>query len=401
MVCDVPEASVGAVTERLGPAQGPDDRHERARQRADPAQLPHPGARAGRLPERVPHHHPRRGHHVLAVRRLRAVVRATSPSAATGPSSPTARATPCPTRCSPSRSAAALFVGPGVQVYEGMIIGENAHPSDLNVNACREKKLTNIRAAGRDENVILTPPREMSLERALEWIAAGRAGGGHARSRCGCASACWPPASGTRPTGSGSGISSPRAERDHRGGHADACQLGRRARVRAGDPGRAFLASRGRTGRDREPGVDWQAEIREGMAVFDVAGRQLGRVEDLRGGHFFLTRALLVTERIVVDVAASVASVDDQGVHLRSDREELLTRRVRPPETQSSRPGRSGGRRDRHSPRRRGSAAARLRRRPPRGEAARGPRPGLDRWAEPGTGRRRTALHPREATCGG
>jgi GTP-binding protein len=63
-----------------------------------------------------------------------------------------------------------LFVGPGVQVYEGMIIGEHAHPSDLNVNACREKKLTNIRAAGRDENVILTPPREMTLERALEWI---------------------------------------------------------------------------------------------------------------------------------------------------------------------------------------------------------------------------------------
>jgi GTP-binding protein len=63
-----------------------------------------------------------------------------------------------------------LFVGPGVSVYEGMIIGENAHPADLNVNACREKKLTNIRAAGRDENVILTPPREMTLERALEWI---------------------------------------------------------------------------------------------------------------------------------------------------------------------------------------------------------------------------------------
>jgi hypothetical protein len=83
--------------------------------------------------------------------------------------------------------------------------------------------------------------------------------------------------------------------------------------------------------------VDWQAQIREGMTVFDVAGRKLGRVEDLRGGHFFLTRARLVAERIVVDVAASVASVDDQGVHLRSDREELLTRRVRPPETQSSR----------------------------------------------------------------
>ena len=64
-----------------------------------------------------------------------------------------------------------LFVGPGVQVYEGMIIGEHVHPSDLNVNACREKKLTNIRAAGRDENVILTTPREMGLEKALEWIA--------------------------------------------------------------------------------------------------------------------------------------------------------------------------------------------------------------------------------------
>ena len=62
-------------------------------------------------------------------------------------------------------------MGAGVQVYEGMIIGEHAHPSDLNVNACRGRKLTNIRAANRDENVILSPPREMGLEKALEWIA--------------------------------------------------------------------------------------------------------------------------------------------------------------------------------------------------------------------------------------
>ena len=61
-------------------------------------------------------------------------------------------------------------MGPGVPVYQGMIIGEHAHPSDLNVNACREKKLTNVRAAGRDENVILTPPRDMTLEKSLEWI---------------------------------------------------------------------------------------------------------------------------------------------------------------------------------------------------------------------------------------
>ena len=64
-----------------------------------------------------------------------------------------------------------LFYGPGVPCYNGMAIGEHSHPNDLAVNGCREKTLTNIRAAGRDENVILTPPRDISLEKALEWIA--------------------------------------------------------------------------------------------------------------------------------------------------------------------------------------------------------------------------------------
>ncbi|MEO1617873.1 MAG: translational GTPase TypA [Planctomycetota bacterium] len=63
-----------------------------------------------------------------------------------------------------------LFVPPGVEVYEGMVVGENARETDMNVNPCREKKLTNIRAAGSDENVILKPPRDMSLETALEYI---------------------------------------------------------------------------------------------------------------------------------------------------------------------------------------------------------------------------------------
>jgi GTP-binding protein len=63
-----------------------------------------------------------------------------------------------------------LFVGPGTQVYEGMIVGEHNRPSDLDVNCTREKKLTNIRAAGRDENVILTPHRELTIETALDWI---------------------------------------------------------------------------------------------------------------------------------------------------------------------------------------------------------------------------------------
>lgn len=63
-----------------------------------------------------------------------------------------------------------LFVAPGETVYEGMIVGENARDNDLVVNPCREKKLTNIRAAGSDENVILKPPRVLSLEAALEYI---------------------------------------------------------------------------------------------------------------------------------------------------------------------------------------------------------------------------------------
>lgn len=63
-----------------------------------------------------------------------------------------------------------LFVPPGVDLYEGMVVGEHNRPNDLWVNACREKKLTNVRAAGKDENVILAPPRDMTLEKSLEWI---------------------------------------------------------------------------------------------------------------------------------------------------------------------------------------------------------------------------------------
>ncbi len=63
-----------------------------------------------------------------------------------------------------------LFVAPGTHVYEGMVVGEYSRDNDLNVNICREKKLTNIRAAGRDENILITPHREMGLEAGIEWI---------------------------------------------------------------------------------------------------------------------------------------------------------------------------------------------------------------------------------------
>jgi len=63
-----------------------------------------------------------------------------------------------------------LFVAPGVDVYEGMIVGENARSEDMDVNACKEKKLTNMRASSSDELVRLIPPRPISLEQALEFI---------------------------------------------------------------------------------------------------------------------------------------------------------------------------------------------------------------------------------------
>jgi GTP-binding protein len=63
-----------------------------------------------------------------------------------------------------------LCVGPGVPVYEGMIVGEHNRDNDLNVNICREKKLSNMRAAGKDEHVTLTPILPITLERAIEFI---------------------------------------------------------------------------------------------------------------------------------------------------------------------------------------------------------------------------------------
>ncbi|WP_288908320.1 EF-Tu/IF-2/RF-3 family GTPase, partial [uncultured Desulfovibrio sp.] len=63
-----------------------------------------------------------------------------------------------------------LFVEPGDPVYEGMIVGEHNRENDIDVNATKEKKLTNLRAAGKDENVILTPVKKMTLEHALHFV---------------------------------------------------------------------------------------------------------------------------------------------------------------------------------------------------------------------------------------
>jgi GTP-binding protein len=64
-----------------------------------------------------------------------------------------------------------FFIEPGTPVYEGMIVGENSRPGDMEVNVTRGKKLTNMRASGSDENILLEPPRVMTLEDAMGYIA--------------------------------------------------------------------------------------------------------------------------------------------------------------------------------------------------------------------------------------
>jgi GTP-binding protein len=63
-----------------------------------------------------------------------------------------------------------LFIKPGDIVYEGMIIGEHNRENDLNVNPCKSKKLSNVRASGKDDAVVLTPVLPMTLERAIQFI---------------------------------------------------------------------------------------------------------------------------------------------------------------------------------------------------------------------------------------
>ena len=75
-----------------------------------------------------------------------------------------------PRRWGALQQRAELFVGPGDVVYEGMIVGENGREEDMPVNPTKEKQLSNMRATGSDRNIILKPPRQLTLETALEYI---------------------------------------------------------------------------------------------------------------------------------------------------------------------------------------------------------------------------------------
>ena len=63
-----------------------------------------------------------------------------------------------------------FFIEPGAPVYEGMIVGQHNRPNDTDVNVIREKKLSNVRNHGKDDNVLLAPARVLTIETAMEWI---------------------------------------------------------------------------------------------------------------------------------------------------------------------------------------------------------------------------------------
>ncbi len=174
-----------------GAAQGPHDRDAEHRLGPRAPQLPHSGARPGRAS--ATSSSPSPAARASCPRSSTATSRGTArcPSAPTAPSSPTARARRWRTRSSTSRSAASSSTAPGVPVYEGMICGEHAHPTDLDVNVTRGRKLTNVRAAGRDENVILSPPRICRWRR--RWSGSTRTSWWRSRPRtCACARRCSP-----------------------------------------------------------------------------------------------------------------------------------------------------------------------------------------------------------------
>jgi len=170
MVCDVPEASVGAVTERLGPRKG---------RMTDMSAL---GSGRTRLTFRIP----ARGlvgfrSEFLTITRGEGIMSSQFdgyepwfgyiPKRSNGAIVSDRQGDTVPYALFSIQERGSLFVGPGVQVYEGMIIGENARSVDLDVNAIKEKKLSNMRTTSADEAMRLVPQREMSLERALEFIA--------------------------------------------------------------------------------------------------------------------------------------------------------------------------------------------------------------------------------------
>jgi GTP-binding protein len=169
VVVDVPEQFIGIVTERLGERRG------------RMVKMANPGFGRARLEYRVPSRGMIgfRGELLTATRGtalLNSMFDGWEPwggpmmKRATGAIVADRAGISTPYALHHLQPRGSFFVPPGVDVYEGMIVGEHNRPNDTDVNVIKEKKLSNVRNHGKDENVMLAPPRVLTIETAMEWI---------------------------------------------------------------------------------------------------------------------------------------------------------------------------------------------------------------------------------------
>jgi GTP-binding protein len=169
VVVDVPESFIGIVTERLGERRG------------RMTKMHNPGYGRARLEYRVPSRAliGFRGEFLTSTRGtglLNTMFDGWEPWGGTmmkrqsGAIVSDRSGTSTPYALHHLQPRGSFFIGTGVEVYEGMIVGEHNRPNDADVNVVKEKKLTNVRNHGKDENVLLAPPRVLTIETAMEWI---------------------------------------------------------------------------------------------------------------------------------------------------------------------------------------------------------------------------------------
>jgi GTP-binding protein len=169
VVIDVPEQFIGVVTERLGERRG------------RMVKMANPGFGRARLEYRIPSRGMIgfRGELLTATRGtalLNSLFEGWEPwggtmmKRATGAIVSDRQGVTTPYALHHLQPRGSFFLGPGADVYEGMIVGEHNRPNDTDVNVIKEKKLSNVRNHGKDENVMLAPPRVLTIETAMEWI---------------------------------------------------------------------------------------------------------------------------------------------------------------------------------------------------------------------------------------
>ncbi|MEI9968502.1 MAG: hypothetical protein WDM87_07745 [Terracidiphilus sp.] len=171
LTIDVPEQFTGTVIEKLGPRKGEMTKmhnHGSGRVRLE-FRVPQP--RAHRLAQRNVDRDARNHRDETRSSMDTFLIRARFRSGPPARSLPIARDRRPRTLSMAFRIRGILFLGAGVEVYEGMIVGEHSRDNDLDVNVVREKKLTNMRASSADDALRLVPYKTLNLEQAIEFIA--------------------------------------------------------------------------------------------------------------------------------------------------------------------------------------------------------------------------------------